>query len=285
MGLMFLFFVSYINPGISALVDEVEVREYEGIDLSSIYDFRENSILGPQYVEVEDYTLRVEGLVENVLELSYDDVVGVFDNYQKVVTLHCVEGWSVTILWEGFLLEDLLNEAKVDQRASVVIFHAYDGYSTSLPLDYLIDKKIIVAHKMNNLTLPPERGFPFQLVSESKYGYKWIKWITKIELSNNTDYRGYWEARGYSNDAEISAINPSPIPGLTSPLMPTSLPTPDPISTPTPSFYPEIEPTNTPNASPSIIASVETGLPLKYVAVGIAAIAGIVLLVLLIRRK
>lgn len=102
------------NPGISTLVEEVEVREYEGKDLSSINSFRENSIRGPQYIEVENYILRVEGLVENVLEKSYDDVVACFNNHQKVVTFYCVEGWSVTILWEGFLLEDLLNEATVD---------------------------------------------------------------------------------------------------------------------------------------------------------------------------
>lgn len=86
----------------------------------------------------------------------------------------------------------------------MVIFYAYDGYSTSLPLDYIINNKIMIAYEMNNVTLPPERGFPFQLVAESKWGYKWIKWITEIELSDNEDYRGYWESRGYPNDADLS---------------------------------------------------------------------------------
>jgi DMSO/TMAO reductase YedYZ molybdopterin-dependent catalytic subunit len=57
---------------------------------------------------------------------------------------------------------------------------------------------------MNNVTIPPERGFPFELVAESKYGYKWIKWVTSIELSNDTEYLGFWESRGYSNDATIT---------------------------------------------------------------------------------
>ncbi len=60
-----------------------------------------------------------------------------------------------------------------------------------------------MAYKMNGLTLPPERGFPFQLVAEKKWGYKWIKWITGIELSDDEDYRGYWESRGYSNEADL----------------------------------------------------------------------------------
>jgi len=85
----------------------------------------------------------------------------------------------------------------------VVIFHAYDGYTTSLPLDYIMGKDIIMAYKMNGIALPAERGFPFQLVAESKWGYKWIRWITEIELSDNVDYRGYWESRGFSNTADV----------------------------------------------------------------------------------
>jgi DMSO/TMAO reductase YedYZ molybdopterin-dependent catalytic subunit len=180
-----------------------EIREYEGQDLSSISDFRENSIKGPQQINQSTYRLTITGLVNKTVELSYNDVINGFTKYQKVITLHCIEGWSVKILWEGFLLKDLLNDAGINSQAEVVIFYAYDGYSTSLPLEYILDHDILIAYKMNGLTLPPERGFPFQLVAESKYGYKWIKWITQIELSDNASYRGYWESRGYSNDGDI----------------------------------------------------------------------------------
>jgi DMSO/TMAO reductase YedYZ molybdopterin-dependent catalytic subunit len=114
-----------------------------------------------------------------------------------------VEGWSVTILWEGVLVKDMLEESNVLPSAKVVIFHAYDGYTTSLPLDYIMNNDIMMAYKMNEITLPPERGFPFQLVAESKWGYKWIKWITEIELSDDVNYQGYWESRGYSNTADL----------------------------------------------------------------------------------
>jgi DMSO/TMAO reductase YedYZ molybdopterin-dependent catalytic subunit len=185
-------------------LESVEIREYEGIDLSSIDAFRENSIKGPQYIDAESYTLTVSGLVENELQLTYDEVVNGYRRFEKVVTLNCVEGWSVTILWEGILVKDLIEAAGVEPNANTVIFYAYDNYSTSVPLQYLIDNDIIMAYKMNNVTLPPERGYPFQLVAESKWGYKWIKWITKIELSDNAGYQGYWESRGYSNWADIS---------------------------------------------------------------------------------
>ncbi len=197
-------------------LESVEIREYEGKDLSAIADFRENSIKGPQYIDVENYTLVVRGLVNKELEYTYDAVIDDNQHFKKVVTLNCVEGWSVTILWEGVLVGDVIEEAGVDPAANTVIFYAYDGYSTSVPLDYIIDNNIMIAYKMNNVTLPPERGFPFQLVAESKYGYKWIKWITEIEVSDNPDYLGYWERRGYPNDADLvggggGIYNPEPV--------------------------------------------------------------------------
>jgi len=181
----------------------VEVREYEGINLSSINEFRENSIAGPQYIDLETYKLKITGLVENPVEYNYDEVLGGYQKYEKVVELNCVEGWSVKILWEGVLVSDLIEAAGVSSEANVVIFHAYDGYTTSLPLDYIIDNKILMAYKMNDVVIPPERGAPFQLVAESKWGYKWIKWITEIELSDDENYKGFWERRGYSNEGNL----------------------------------------------------------------------------------
>ncbi len=184
-------------------LSKVEVTEYEGRNLSSIEDFRENSIAGPQEVEIEDYELKVIGQIKNPTSYSYEEVIDKYPSYQKVVTLNCVEGWSATILWEGFLVKDLLEDAGLLPEAKVVIFHAYDGYTTSLPIDYLLENDIMIAYKMNEVTLPPERGFPFQLVAESKWGYKWIKWITQINVSEDEDFRGFWELRGYSNSGDL----------------------------------------------------------------------------------
>lgn len=153
----------------------VEIREYEGQILSSIDVLRENSIRGPQRIDEENYRLLISGLVTNEVEYTYSDVVTDHIRHQKVVTLYCVEGWDATILWEGVLVKDLIEKAEINPAAKVVIFYASDGYSTSLPLDYIIKEDIIMAHKMNGIVLPPERGFPFQLVAESKFGYQWIK--------------------------------------------------------------------------------------------------------------
>lgn len=182
---------------------KIEVTEYEGKDLSSLTDFRENSIKGPQYINTDVYTLTIDGLVEQPNSLTYDEVL---DNqkYTKVVTLHCVEGWSVDILWEGILLADLFEAVDIQESTDTVIFHSEDGYSTALPLQTIMDRQLMIAYKMNGVVLPPERGFPFQLVAEDKLGYKWIKWITRIELSDDANYKGYWEQRGFDNEADVN---------------------------------------------------------------------------------
>ena len=195
-------------PGISDggpdTLSGVEVRSYQGKDLSSVNDFRENSISGPQYVNITDYRLTLTGLTNNTREFTYAGVLDKFPRYSKVVTLFCVEGWDTTILWEGVLVSDLIRDAGIDPRANTVIFTAHDGYTTSFPLEYVMSRNILMAFRMNNITLPAERGYPFQLVAEDKWGYKWIKWIEKIELSDNPGYRGFWEQRGYSNTADLT---------------------------------------------------------------------------------
>ena len=182
----------------------VEVRSYQGKDLSSINDFHENSILGPQYINESDYRLTVTGLTKTTKVSTYREVLDNHQHYSKVVTLFCVEGWDVTLKWDGVLVRDLINEAGADPRANTVIFHAHDGYTTSFPLSYVMDNDILMAYAMNNVTLPAERGYPFELVAENKWGYKWIKWIEEIELSSDPTYKGYWEQRGYSNSGDLN---------------------------------------------------------------------------------
>jgi DMSO/TMAO reductase YedYZ molybdopterin-dependent catalytic subunit len=180
-----------------------EVHDYQGENLSAISDVKENAIKGIQRINASTYRLQITGLVNRTVEYSYDDIVNSFQKYQKVVTIYCVEGWNAKILWEGFLVTDLIKEAGVNASAVAVIFYASDGYSTSLPLSYISNSSIIIAYKMNGVVIPQERGFPFELVAESQYGYKWIKWITKIELTDNPDYLGYWESRGFPNNATL----------------------------------------------------------------------------------
>jgi DMSO/TMAO reductase YedYZ molybdopterin-dependent catalytic subunit len=180
-----------------------EIRSYQGESLSSIAEVQENEITGLQNIDQAAYRLIINGSVEKPLELTYSEVINNHQSYLRVATLYCVEGWQAKILWEGVQVKDLLAEAGANMSAPVVIFYASDGYSTALPMDYIVDNNILLAYKMNNVTIPPERGFPFELVAENQYGYKWIKWVTQIEVSQNENYLGYWERRGYPNNATL----------------------------------------------------------------------------------
>jgi DMSO/TMAO reductase YedYZ molybdopterin-dependent catalytic subunit len=184
----------------------VEVRSYKGARLDAVSSEPENSIKGPQHVDIKTYRLEVTGLVAKPLSLTYADVTAM-PAYQKATTLNCVDGWSVTYLWQGVLLKDLLARAGFDPGARIVIFRCADGYSESLPVDFVLGRDILLAYRMNGVVMPPERGFPFQVVAEDRLGYKWAKWVTGIEVSGNTRFAGYWESRGADNTATLPGTN------------------------------------------------------------------------------
>lgn len=181
---------------------ENEITEYQGARLDPAIGQRDNSISGVQHVDIENYTLVINGLVDQPTTLTYDQVRAM-DAYERRITLHCVEGWDATILWQGVLLNDLFALAGARPEATTVIFSAIDGYTTSLTLSTVRDKELILAYGANGLDLPDEMGYPFIVVAEDKLGYKWARWVTSITLSDNEDYEGFWESRGYTNEADV----------------------------------------------------------------------------------
>lgn len=180
-----------------------EIKEYQGANLDPAIGPRDNSIKGVQYVDMDSYLLKLSGLVNAPKEISYSDVRQL-DVYERKITLYCVEGWDATILWKGALLKDIMNLAGIKSQANTVIFHSVDGYTTSLPLDTILSNQLIMAYGANGLDLPPEMGFPFIVIAEDKLGYKWARWVSEIELSDDPSYLGYWEKRGYNNDATVT---------------------------------------------------------------------------------
>jgi DMSO/TMAO reductase YedYZ molybdopterin-dependent catalytic subunit len=179
-----------------------EITDYKGARLDPAIGPRDNSINGVQTVDLSTYTLTIDGLVTEVKTLTYNDVLAL-NAYERLITLHCVEGWDATILWKGVLLDDLIALAGARPEAVTVIFSAVDGYTTSLPLKTIRDGQLILAYSANGIDLPPEMGYPFIVVAEDKLGYKWARWVNRITLSDDANYAGYWEQRGYSNTADV----------------------------------------------------------------------------------
>ena len=185
----------------SSILSEVEAVEYQGTKLLPLSSQGNNAIAGTQRIDKKTFRLVVTGLVEQELSLSYSQILEL-PAYSELVYMPCVEGWGFYARWTGFRVTDLLNLTGLEPGASYVLFTSADGYTTSLPLEYLRENNILLAYGINNVTLPQDRGFPLQLVAKDKYGYKWAKWITRIEVMNN-DTKGYWETRGYSNSANV----------------------------------------------------------------------------------
>ncbi|MFB6214270.1 MAG: molybdopterin-dependent oxidoreductase, partial [Candidatus Bipolaricaulia bacterium] len=123
--------------------EKVEVRNYKGAKLGSVEDFRENSIKGVQEIDIDEYRLKITGLITENRALTYEELQKM-NHIKKVVTLHCVEGWSVKALWKGIPLKDLFSKLEIDPEVDTVIFHAADGYTTSLSRSYIMDNNIII---------------------------------------------------------------------------------------------------------------------------------------------
>ena len=181
-----------------------EATEFMGVSLTPISAQNNNALKGTQFIDRETYRLTVDGLVESPLSLSYADLQA-YPQVSRLTDLDCVEGWSFTAKWTGPAMSAILNDAGVKQEAKILIFYTSDsteGY-TSMDLGYIYDRDIIMALKINDVTLPPDRGFPLQLVAMQKWGYKWVKWVTRIEVSSDENFRGFWESRGLSNSADV----------------------------------------------------------------------------------
>jgi len=194
--------VDTVSEATQSRYAEREIHEYRGVRLDPAVGPADNSINGVQYVDISGYTLRITGLADEPQTYSYDEVLA-FDAYGRLTTLYCIGGWTATILWEGVLLTDLFDAAGIQDDANTVIFKAADGYTTSLPRDIVEKREMILAYKSNGVDIPPEMGYPFIVVAEDKLGYKWARWVTEIELSDDEDYLGYWEEKGYFNEANI----------------------------------------------------------------------------------
>ncbi len=153
---------------------------------------------------MDNYRLKIDGLVSDPLELEYDNITSL-PSVSLDATLKCVSGPSDRAVWKGVPLSYILDMAGANRNAQDVIFWAADGYSSSLNMTEARAENVLLCYEMNGEPLPHDQGFPLKIVVPGHYGYKWVKWITEIEVVGY-DYEGYWESRGWSDDARITPL-------------------------------------------------------------------------------
>jgi len=158
-------------------------------------------ILGQPSVDLDAYRLRIDGEVERPLELTYADLTSL-PSVKLVWDFHCVTGWSVkAVEWEGVELKRLAELVRPAEGAMWIYAEGLDKYSAIVHAEDALSGGI-VALKMNGKTLLPEHGFPVRLVFRDLYGWKGVKYLTRLSfLREYVD--GYWEKLGYSERGRV----------------------------------------------------------------------------------
>ena len=151
--------------------------------------------------------LRVEGLVETPLTLTYDELLRL-PRAEQVSSFHCVTGWSVKdVHWAGVRFRDVLAGARPYPSAKVLTFvSAERPYVDTLSLSQAELHDAMLAYEMDGKPLRREHGAPARVVIPEMYGYKNVKWVERIVVGDHVE-PGYWEQRGYDVDAWVGRSN------------------------------------------------------------------------------
>jgi DMSO/TMAO reductase YedYZ molybdopterin-dependent catalytic subunit len=147
------------------------------------------------------WSLRLFGLVGNELTLDWERFIAL-PQTKVVADMHCVTRWSqLDMDWEGVAGRELVMLAAPPETAQHVTLHGFDGYTTNLPIDALLDDDVLIAHRVFGEPLSMEHGWPARLIAPKRYAWKGAKWISAIEF-HAEDRPGFWEVRGYHNDGD-----------------------------------------------------------------------------------
>ncbi|MSP16742.1 MAG: sulfite oxidase-like oxidoreductase [Myxococcales bacterium] len=170
-------------------VGQIETQKWPVLDLGS----------QPE-IALADWQLVVDGACEQRLCLSWADFLAL-PQVDDTSDFHCVTTWSrFDVDWTGVRFADLAALAAPTDAATHVLCHAYDGYTTNLPLEEALKPDVLLVHRADNGPLPRDHGGPVRMITPQLYAWKGAKWISRIEFLAG-DHPGFWEVRGYSNSA------------------------------------------------------------------------------------
>lgn len=155
----------------------------------------------------DTWKFAISGLVDKPNAWNWEQFLKMKRTVQ-VSDFHCVTGWSVyKCTWEGIPLKELLAAAGVQASAKFVKFYSGDKvYTDALSLSQANGDDIMVAVMMDGKPIPQQLGGPVRLIVPQMYAYKSVKWLQGIELIEK-EHMGYWEVRGYDNDAWVGKSN------------------------------------------------------------------------------
>jgi DMSO/TMAO reductase YedYZ molybdopterin-dependent catalytic subunit len=171
----------------------------------------DTALVVPQ-VGVDSWKLNIDGMVDNPLELTFDDLLA-RPQIERQITLSCVSnpvGGNLVgnALWQGVLLKDILDEAGVQAGAEQVVSQSIDGWTCGSPLEAIMDgRDAMLAIAMNGEPLPAQHGYPVRIVVPGLFGYvSATKWVTDIRLTRWDEFDAYWIPRGWSKEGPVKTM-------------------------------------------------------------------------------
>jgi len=193
-------------PGITPFV--TPNRDFYRID---------TALLVPR-IDASTWRLRLHGMVDRELVLSYADLLGL-GLVERTITLTCVSNevggtLAGNATWLGYPLADLLARVGVHPDADMLLSASGDGFTVSTPLSALTDgRDALLAVGMNGAPLPAEHGFPARMVVPGLYGYvSATKWVVDLEVTRFDRASAYWTQRGYAAQAPIRTFSRIDVP-------------------------------------------------------------------------
>jgi len=196
-----------LSPGFDAASSNETVK---GVVTPNIDFFIRNHFRTPSISEAS-WNLEIGGMVAKPLKLSYSDLL-LMSSARRPLTLECAGNPSggagvSTAVWSGVLLEALLKQAGVQAGTTTVIFHGADSgdgegvrpnthFARAIPLEKAMDPSTLLAYEMNGAPLPPDHGFPLRALVSGWYGMDSVKWLTRVEVSQEP-FKGYFQQERY----------------------------------------------------------------------------------------
>jgi DMSO/TMAO reductase YedYZ molybdopterin-dependent catalytic subunit len=155
----------------------------------------------PYQLTRDNWTLKLSGTVDVPQTLSFPELLAM-PQKEVATDIHCVTSWTkLDTVWRGVPFRALADRVKPKSNARFVIMECEQGFTTSLPIEPLLEDSVLVAHTFAGAPLPPEHGGPVRMFVPRRYFYKSAKWLRGLRFVEE-DEPGFWEVRGYSNVAD-----------------------------------------------------------------------------------
>jgi DMSO/TMAO reductase YedYZ molybdopterin-dependent catalytic subunit len=171
--------------------------------------YRVDTRLDTPIVDIDDWTLTIDGDVDEELTFTFDELLAM-PLIERDITLTCVSNsvggeYVGGARWIGVRLTDLLDRAGVGSKADQILSTDFDGMKISTPLDLATDgRDAMIALGMNGEPLPRAHGYPARMVIPGLYGFiSATKWVTRLTLTTYADEEAYWTERDWATDAPI----------------------------------------------------------------------------------